>query len=111
MSNADENTWAQLETSAPSSSGPTKRRSHSACVHKDKMFVFGGSNGEQTFSDLWQFDFGELLVCFLGFFSLFFFFSRCIFLRSTFFVIIAHVRYCVCVCVCVVHVQGRLSGL
>eukprot|EP00300_Choanocystis_sp_HF-7_P009676 c16567_g1_i1.p1 GENE.c16567_g1_i1~~c16567_g1_i1.p1 ORF type:complete len:337 (-),score=64.09 c16567_g1_i1:105-1115(-) len=53
----DENTWTRVDGSAPSSGGPGKRRSHSAAMYRNRMFVFGGNNGHHALQDTWQFDF------------------------------------------------------
>jgi hypothetical protein len=40
------------ETRPVSGLAPTPRGSHSAVLHDHRLFVFGGSNGQEVFSDL-----------------------------------------------------------
>ena len=35
---------------------PAPRYFHAAVVHRHKMFVSGGFNGQEYLSDMWQFD-------------------------------------------------------
>ena len=40
-----------------SSKGPVARASHSACIYKEKLYVFGGQDDENNkLGDLWEFD-------------------------------------------------------
>lgn len=40
-------------------SGPSPRCGHSVSVYKNSMYVFGGTNGEYRFNDLWLCDLGR----------------------------------------------------
>lgn len=37
----------------------TKRFSHSACIHDNSMFIFGGCTHSTAFNDLWRFDLSD----------------------------------------------------
>lgn len=37
---------------------PSQRRTHSAVVHNDCMYIFSGWNGAEYFDDMWEFNFG-----------------------------------------------------
>lgn len=39
---------------------PSKRAGAGVAIMKDKLYVFGGSNVETKFNDLWEFDLKEL---------------------------------------------------
>eukprot|EP00298_Acanthocystis_sp_HF-20_P002414 c12832_g1_i1.p1 GENE.c12832_g1_i1~~c12832_g1_i1.p1 ORF type:complete len:375 (-),score=146.21 c12832_g1_i1:69-1193(-) len=52
----DDNSWNLIETKAPSSGGPSPRRSHGMTIIKNMIYMFGGSNNDRTFGDLWAFN-------------------------------------------------------
>jgi hypothetical protein len=52
---AADGSWTEMTTL----SAPPKRRSHGATVSQNKMFIFGGFNGDKYFSDLWEYDFSS----------------------------------------------------
>jgi len=57
--NFAENAWSLVQTTAPGTLGPTPRRSHSAAMGGNRMYVYGGNDGVQTFDTLWSIDFGS----------------------------------------------------
>ncbi|CAD8196965.1 unnamed protein product [Paramecium pentaurelia] len=49
------NTWQRIQPQ--NSTAPTPRDGSGIAIHKNILYMFGGSNGHQRFNDLWKFDF------------------------------------------------------
>jgi hypothetical protein len=45
--------WQQV---LPATSAPSRRTGHSAVVHQDKLYIFGGTDGHYHYNDTWCFD-------------------------------------------------------
>ncbi|KAF0461281.1 cell end marker tea3 [Gigaspora margarita] len=48
--------WNHIISNKNDSSIPSCRSGHTACVYKDNIYIFGGSNGEKCFNDTWCYD-------------------------------------------------------
>ncbi|RIB16112.1 hypothetical protein C2G38_1536638 [Gigaspora rosea] len=48
--------WNHIISNKHDNSIPSCRSGHTACVYKDKIYIFGGSNGEKCFNDTWCYD-------------------------------------------------------
>ena len=56
----DDNSWSEVVTSSPSSTGPMARRAHKAAVMRNKMYIAGGAvESGAVLSDVWELDLGE----------------------------------------------------
>lgn len=51
---AETNAWAKRETRG---AFVKRRYRHSACVYRDKMYIFGGSFVDTCYNDFYSFDF------------------------------------------------------
>ena len=49
-------TWQLIR---PNSPGPARRTGHSAVVYRDRLYVFGGTDGNYHYNDTWCFDFAS----------------------------------------------------
>ncbi|CAG8724353.1 5833_t:CDS:2, partial [Dentiscutata heterogama] len=48
--------WNYITPNKNEHSVPSCRSGHTACEYKDKIYIFGGSNGEKCFNDTWCYD-------------------------------------------------------
>jgi hypothetical protein len=58
-----DNAWTKVVSANPSEPQPSKRSGHASRIIKGKLYVFGGTNGDAKFNDLWVFDLTKLSWC------------------------------------------------
>ncbi|KAH8168652.1 gti1/Pac2 family protein [Sarocladium implicatum] len=51
-----DNQWETLQRVGDSPDQPAGRTNHTMVTYKDKLYLFGGTNGEQWFNDVWCWD-------------------------------------------------------
>ncbi len=53
-------TWHLVSQGGGAEGGPSPRHRHSAVLHENAMWIFGGMTDLQERSDFWRFDFGKI---------------------------------------------------
>ena len=55
----DKTRWAIVNSPVPGAESPVGRHSHSAIIHRRRMWVYGGLSGLTALGDLWTWHFGQ----------------------------------------------------